>query len=226
MVDPAEPGQSPSKVPCPGLRGLDSPQRPPPEVRSQIQDWFASEGRNGLAQRLRELAPDRYRALDDPLNPRRLMRALELHLSGTAAPTGWDEPPTSKLVGLRMDRNALTERIGHRVAAMYANGLLEEADRLRSHLPEISVTARAAIGYAEAFAVLDNVLSQDQAMERTAIRTRQLAKRQMTWFRRKLTVRWIDITPDLEIGTLAREVVALWEETGPSPIHREPDHDR
>lgn len=206
------------------LRGFDPPDAPPPEIREQVRGWFQDEGREGLARRLCDLAPDRFAALSDPQNPRRLMRALELHLTGVEFSPARDEPPAPCLVGLRMDRTALAERIRLRVRDMYAAGLLKEAARLRTDYPCISVTAREAIGYAEAFGVLDGEISQDQAVDRTAARTRQLAKRQTTWFQRQLRVTWIDLSPATGVAEAAAGVVREWERKGPAPVWMETDH--
>jgi tRNA dimethylallyltransferase len=99
---------------------------------------------------------------------------------------------------------------------MYADGLLDEARTLMGL--ELSSTARQAIGYAEAFAVLKNEMTLDDAREKTVIRTRQLAKRQMTWFRNQLKVEWINTADYPDVGALASAVSNAWEKTGPAAV--------
>ena len=78
----------------------------------------------------------------------------------------------------------------------------------------LSSTACGAIGYAEALAVADGKMTQDEAFEQIAVRTRHLAKRQFTWFRHQLPVEWVEVqdgdSPE-KIAPLVREV---WEKHG------------
>ena len=99
---------------------------------------------------------------------------------------------------------------------MYANGLLDEARSLIEL--DLSQTALQAIGYAEAFAVLNNEMTMEEAQEKTVVRTRQLAKRQMTWFRNQLSVHWIDTAEYPDIEKLAEAVSSEWEKHGPTPV--------
>jgi len=151
--------------------------------------------------------------LDDRKNPRRLIRILEKKetISGK-----WNSGPKPKIVGLHVDRNELHLRIEKRVDAMYAAGLLDEAKELLKL--ELSSTALQAIGYAEAFAVLQNKMTLKEAKERTVIRTRQLAKRQITWFRNQHNVAWIDITGFSDIGKIADKVSSAWKKYGQTPV--------
>jgi tRNA dimethylallyltransferase len=97
---------------------------------------------------------------------------------------------------------------------MYRGGLLDEVATLRRRYPDWSPTASAAIGYAEANAVLDGAMPVDAAIERTVIRTRQYAKRQMTWFRHQLATAWIDVAADEPAEAVAARVQQAWESHG------------
>jgi tRNA dimethylallyltransferase len=164
---------------------------------------------------------------DDRQNPRRLIRILEKRHGGPHAvrprtdsvrpSRSWNRRPKPTLVGLRVERGELVRRIEERVERMYAAGLLDEARRLMDF--ELSPTALQAIGYAEAFAVLRNEMTVDAAMEKTVIRTRQLAKRQMTWFRNQLNVEWIDTAAYSSIDRLAGAVIDAWKRFGSTPVH-------
>jgi tRNA dimethylallyltransferase len=74
----------------------------------------------------------------------------------------------------------------------------------------LSDTASQAIGYSEAFAVLDGAMTEKQAKEQTCIRTRRLAKRQMTWFRNQLDVAWVDMDENTTIEQAAQKVQQTW----------------
>jgi tRNA dimethylallyltransferase len=114
-----------------------------------------------------------------------------------------------KVVGLHVEREVLLRRIAERVDVMYAEGLIEEARGLIGL--KLSATAEKAIGYAEAFGVLRGELTEAEAKERTVIRTRQLAKRQMTWFRTQLDVEWVDTAAFKTREDLAAEVARVWK---------------
>jgi tRNA dimethylallyltransferase len=183
-----------------------------------------------LEQRAKEEAPDLYGGLtdDDKQNPRRLIRILERFYGGTPSPAStdngdavppyksWNSKPRPTILGLQVEREELIRRIKERVGTMYAAGLLDEARELIDL--DLSPTALQAIGYAEAFAVLRNEMKLDEAMEKTFIRTRQLAKRQMTWFRNQLHVQWIDTATFPNPEKLAEAVKCEWQKLGATPI--------
>jgi tRNA dimethylallyltransferase len=173
-----------------------------------------------LAKRAQTDAAEFYEKLteDDRQNPRRLIRILEKVSGGTTSAScrAWNSNPKPSLIGLRVEREELHRRIEKRVEAMYAAGLLEEARGLMEL--NLSPTALQAIGYAEAFAVLNNEMTLVEAKEKTVIRTRQLAKRQMTWLRNQLNIEWIDVAKFTEIKALAAAVIGAWKKTGPTPV--------
>jgi len=159
-----------------------------------------------------QTAPEAYRALADKENPRRLIRLLE---HGGKLSARWAEALPA-VVGLYAERDVLHRRIAERVEKMYAGGLLEEARGLIGL--DLSLTAQKAIGYAEAFAVLRGEMTEAAAKEKTAVRTRQLAKRQMTWFRHQLRVEWIHTAEFPDPDALAAEVLKRWQKSGPVPL--------
>ena len=80
------------------------------------------------------------------------------------------------------DRNKLYKRIEQRVDVMLENGLVDEAKELKKL--KLSPTARAAIGYSEVFDFIDGKCSLEDARDMICKRTRNYAKRQLTWFRK------------------------------------------
>lgn len=200
------------------LHGWDDPPPPDDPLREEVMEVYRAAGVEGLRDRLRAEAPERLAALSDPANPRRLMRALELARMGAPLPRGWRATERPSVVGLRMDAGALAVRIRRRVQRMYAEGLLDEVRSLRHRYPAWSETAAAAIGYAEALAVLRGACSREEAMARTEARTRQLAKRQMTWFRGQFDVRWIDVGAGGPGTATVDAVREAWAEMGPTQV--------
>ena len=177
-------------------------------------------GSPALREALRQRAPALLEALSDPDNPRRLIRALERVDQGDAQmPSSWVSAlPARPLVGLAMDPARLALRIESRVRCMYGEGFVEEVDDLRRRWGTFSATAGQAIGYAEVMAMLEGRCTRDEAMARTMVRTRQLAKRQRTWFRHQADVRWVEVQDGDTPDELAEKVWGIWREYGPTGI--------
>ncbi len=189
----------------------------PPENEALRAELEALEFHD-LEQRAQTDAAALYGRLtaDDRRNPRRLIRILEKAREEARPAGGWNSRPKPTLVGLQVGRETLHRRIAGRVERMYAAGLLEEAHGLMGM--DLSPTALQAIGYAEAFAVLRREISLEEAKEKTIIRTRRLAKRQMTWFRNQLQVEWIDVERYPSMEKLAEAVAQAWDALGPTRL--------
>ncbi len=204
------------------LEPFDAPP-PDPESRARWQTVFDTRGLSALQDALRQrLAPDAFAAIPDPKNPRRLLRLLERLDAGETLDPKKSVAPAPVVIGLSMSRELLHQRIAQRVRAMIDNGLLDEVRALRETFSTWSDTARAAIGYAEIADHLDGLLSLDDAIERIIIRTRQLAKRQLTWFQNQLRPVWLDTTPAEPLADLAQRVRAAWQQHGPARLHVDP----
>ena len=184
------------------LRGLDPTPPANPALRASLEVLPAEELRARLAAHGQTVA--------DTENPRRLVRALEILEQGGTLPAGWGARERPRLVALTWPREVLHRRIAERVDAMYVAGLLDEAETLRRRWPAWSRTATQAIGYAEAFAVLDGTLTEAAARERTVVRTRQLARRQETYLRHQFDVDWVQAAPGDAVETLAGRVAEKW----------------
>ena len=200
------------------VHGLSPDEAPPVEIRKQVKTLYQEGGSERLIEELRKREPNRLNALRDQKNPRRLIRALELSLTGSPIPAEWSHRARPKVVGLYRDRTTLRNRIGQRVNWMYDHGFVDEVDRLRQKYGTISMTARVGVGYAEALAVLDGQLTQAEAIERTAARTRRLAKRQMTWFRNMFNVEWIEAGEGDTVERIAEKITAMWIRFGPTDL--------
>ncbi len=196
------------------LGGLDAPAA----NEGTRAKWTALHETGGLAALWEALAsrPDARALLADGdlQNPRRLIRALERADAGETPADHLRPIPERPVAGLRMARDQLAARIGRRIAKMFDAGLVEEAVALRNAPGGLSPTAAGAIGYAEALAVADGVMTRAEAAERIAARTRQLAKRQFTWFRHQLKVEWIDIADGDGPATIGPKVMEVWKRHG------------
>jgi tRNA dimethylallyltransferase len=165
-----------------------------PAVRARLESELAEHGPGMLHRRLRDLDPAAAAAIG-AANGRRLVRALEVvEMTGEpfGAGLGAEERPWRPHValGLRLERAALVERLDARVARMWRDGLLDEVGRL---LPGgLGVTARRAIGYAQAAAQLGGELTENEAIAQAALLTRKYARRQVSWFARFAETGWLD----------------------------------
>jgi tRNA dimethylallyltransferase len=176
--------------------------RPPPpdEVREHWEDELARRGPEALHAELARGAAWAAEGID-PRDRSRIVRALELlELGELEPPRGpnqlWtaDTRHPTRLVGLVMEREALYARIDARVDAMVAAGAIDEVRA--AHAAGASDTARKALGF-------DELLAGDvEAMKR---RTRNFAKRQLTWMRKLPGVETVDVTgraPEAVAGDL------------------------
>lgn len=134
-----------------------------------------------------------------PNNTRRVIRALEIRL-GSEEQVDRNlslEPMYNELIiGIDLPRPLLYERIDRRVESMLAEGLLEEVDVLHKRGLREAQSIKA-IGYKEIYAYLDEKMDLESAKRLLQKHSRNYAKRQLTYFRNKLPVYWIDGQRDL-----------------------------
>ena len=165
-------------------------------IRERLEKEMEELGPGVLFQRLKELAPEAAERIDQQ-NSRRVVRALEvLEVTGSTAGLGtlpeeavyWK--PTV-IVGLAEEREVLVERLDRRVEKMWHDGLLEEVQGLIPQGIEQGITARRAIGYAQALAELSGEMTEAEAIEETQAITRRYARRQVSWFKRYADLTWL-----------------------------------
>lgn len=184
--------------------GLDVDALPSdPALRVRLETELATDGLSSLVARLTLLAP-RTAARIDPANPRRVVRALEIaELVGDAPPpppVGYAGP--AAWIGLDTDADTHRRWVLQRARAQFEAGLVEEARNLRERW-DPSLPAFSAIGYREAWAVLDGQLDTAAAVELDAQRNLAFAKRQRTWFRSEPAITWLDAGADPSDRALA-----------------------
>ena len=185
------------------LADLDLKPAPPAELRHHWEEQMLERGPEALHRELVRRAPWAAGTVD-PHDRSRIIRSLELLDLGELEPPDEQRPsrlwttdtrhPT-RLVGLTMERDVLYERIERRVDAMVAAGAIEQVRR--AHAAGASETARKALGFEELLA------GDVEAMKR---RTRNYAKRQLTWMRKLPGVELLDVTAEQPAETAARIV--------------------
>ena len=165
-------------------------------IRERLEKELEDLGPDALFQRLKELAPEAAERIDQQ-NSRRVVRALEvLEVTGSTAALGtlpeeavyWRP---SVIIGLAEDREVLVERLDCRVEKMWADGLLDEVTALIPQGIQQGITARRAIGYAQALAELLGEMTRAEAIAETQSITRRYARRQVSWFKRYSDLSWL-----------------------------------
>ncbi len=181
-----------------GLHPLPTDDR---SLRDELEQRAQREGVPALHAELARKDP-LTAARIHPNDTQRTLRALEIlaqsgqgreALIASQRPAcSWDGP-VLKLALMPGTREALRARIATRFHAMLDEGLWQEVRAVYQD-PEFDpdLPVLKAVGYRQLFAALDGRLSEDEAVERAIIATRQYAKRQLTWLRGDSSLHWID----------------------------------
>src|SRR5579859_5256681 len=182
--------------------GLDTIPPVDQSIRSHIRLHYEEHGLPWLQEEIKKYDPAFFEQ-GEIQNPQRVMRALEVRLSTGQSILSFrareprKRPFGIRTIGLQLPKDQLHQHIHTRVDAMMSAGLLEEVKTL---LPYRHHNALQTVGYKELFEYLDGKYTLDQAVTAIKTNTRQYAKRQLTWFRRDLSVRWTD--PAIPLETL------------------------
>ncbi len=169
-----------------------------PTADAKVRQRLETQPLAELRRRLEHIDPEAAARIH-PHDPVRTVRALEVYeLTGMTISQARREsrvpfPYSFLKIGLTLTRSELYARLNQRVDQMLERGLLDEARRLKARL-EPEMQAYRTIGYEECFAHLDGKLSYQQAVSLIKQHTRQLAKRQLTWFKSDREIHWIEVT--------------------------------
>ncbi len=169
-----------------------------PDVRRELEArWAAGEALHEELVREDPLAASRM----EPTNERRVVRALEVTI-GSGRPFSSFGPGLAQYgririvqVGLRVPMDELDRRIEARFRRWMDEGLLDEVRRLAKRPAGLSRTARQAVGYRELLAHVEDGVDLEQCVRDAITHSRQLARRQRSWFERDPRVEWFD-SPD------------------------------
>lgn len=144
----------------------------------------------------------------------KLIRAIEIIALSTQTASGVQSRPRQPLEGFRViklgllpPREALRERLNRRAEQMFASGLLEETQGLLDCGYRPDMKPLQSLGYKQALDVLSGRLSVREAVAECQLRTRQYAKRQLTWFRADSEIIWLTgfgFEPHIQSAAAAR----------------------
>ena len=214
------------------LEGLDEMPAADARLRAELEAMPLQE----LLEELRESDPATYQKIDRK-NPRRVIRAIEV-IRLTGKPVSAQKSQQSEPIGKPKagplhcdDRRAqravpakthffvftrqsddLRRRIDVRVDGMFARGLVDETHELLKRGLEQNKTAMQAIGYRQVVKHLRGDFNLAETIELVKTRTRQFAKRQLTWFRARKNVEWVELKPEVSLESAATTLhEAIWK---------------
>ena len=195
------------------LRGIFEGPPADWEFRRRVLAEAEQRGNDWLHERLAQVDPQAARRLHRH-DTRRLVRALEVFEKTGRPISDWQRQfdrarPASECRVFVLDwpRDELYRRIDARVEAMFAAGLIDEVRHLVAAGKNLGRTARQALGYREVFDHLAGQRTLADTIELVKTRTRQFAKRQLTWFRSLSECRWIGMGDGRTTGDVAAEIV-------------------
>lgn len=174
--------------------GIDEMPTIAPAIREQVIADYEQNGLAWLQEQVQIMDPS-FWLQSEQKNPQRLMRALEFKLSTGDSILDFrkraikERPFKMVKIGMESPREILYQRINQRVDQMLDQGLVAEAQAL---MPFQNANALQTVGYQELFAHFKGAISEAMAIEQIKQHTRQYAKRQMTWFKKETSIRWMD----------------------------------
>jgi len=191
------------------LSGLGEAPATNPELRAELE----AASFEALLHELRERDPAAYEKIDKQ-NPRRVIRAVEvIRLTGKKFSEQRAEWKAQSAVPIKTNSFCFTRpptdmhaRINARVDAMFARGLVEETRALLQRGLAENKTAMQAIGYRQVVEYLRDERDLTETIELVKSRTRQFAKRQLTWFRRHGNMDWIELKPEESLEKCAAKI--------------------
>ena len=182
-------------------------------VRDKLESQYDADPEK-LLKRLKKIDPV-YAEIVHINNKKRLVRALEIfELTGKTPTDHFDEQKKNHIlkldlfsVLLTMDKDLLFDRICRRTDQMIKDGLIEEVQSLLSNYNEQEVHPLDSIGYKQVRSYLNNKISKNEMIEDINLRTRQYAKKQMTWFKSEALDLKLDVSDDSKISEIVEKII-------------------
>lgn len=174
--------------------GIDDIPTVDDKTRAEMKLRLAEEGLPALVEELKRLDPEHWKIVDKN-NPRRVVHALEIcHMTGktyTSFRTNTKKKRPFKIVkiGLNRPREEMYERINQRVLQMVDEGLIDEALKV---YPLRNLNALNTVGYKETFNYLDGLITLDESIREIQSNTRRYMRKQLTWFKKDLSITWFN----------------------------------
>ena len=175
-------------------------------IRKKIISEYELLGLEWLQQEVQKNDPA-YFTKGEIKNPQRLMRALEVKLSSGKSILDFQTQQKKQRnfniikIGLELPKEELYKNINRRVDEMIEKGLPEEVKQLQQYK---NLNALQTVGYRELFDYEDGILTMEKVVEQIKLNTRHYAKRQMTWFKKDMEMKWV--SPHLPVSVMLEEI--------------------
>lgn len=188
------------------------------DYRSRLEEIAEDKGNEYLHQKLQKIDEESSLKIS-PNDQKRVIRALEIYeVTGkTMSEYNKDfrkpiEDYNLVMIGLNMDRARLYERINLRVDIMIEKGLVDEVKSILSKGYTRDLVSMQGIGYKEIIMYLENELTLEESIELIKKKSRNYAKRQLTWFRRDDRIKWMDLDDYSEKESLTKDIIEYTKE--------------
>lgn len=165
---------------------------PDKKLRAQLEKEVKEHGPEYIHKKLQKLDPEAAESIH-PNNTRFVIRAIEINLS-----TGKNKKSTKKgsdfdlfMIGINWPREELYKRVGKRVDIQIKRGLIDEVKALSDKKYAADLPAMSSLGAKEIIPYIEGEMTLEECLEILKRNTRKYAKRQMTWFRRYDSVKWL-----------------------------------
>ena len=166
------------------------------ELRAKYEELLEEKGVEHLFKMLEEIDPLAAENIL-PNNARKIVRALEVNeLTGNRFNAKLPEPSPifpDVRIALDMPRDLLDKRITERVHQMFADGFIDEVQKIEESLRNGKTSLRA-LGYSQVLSYLAGEIQKEEAITLTINATKKFARRQLSWFRRDPLIHWLDAT--------------------------------
>jgi tRNA dimethylallyltransferase len=173
-------------------QGMDDIPTVDADTRAMMWKRYDEVGLEGIQRELKMLDPEYY-AIVDLKNHKRIIHALEIYYMTGKTFTSFRQRKQAERpfhiikIGLNRERDELFSRINQRVDQMMQEGMLEEAKKV---YPYRHLNSLNTVGYKELFKYLDGEWTIEEAVEKIKRNTRIYAKKQLTWFKKDMSIRW------------------------------------
>ncbi|WP_243371467.1 tRNA (adenosine(37)-N6)-dimethylallyltransferase MiaA [Geotalea sp. SG265] len=197
------------------LQGLVDSPRGDERIRCELNELADEIGNEGLLQQLAQVDPVTAARLH-PNDRVRIVRALEVYrqtgrpMSEFREDHGFaDELYDCLMLGIRVERQELYDRVESRVEEMVEQGLIAEVEELLRQGYTRDLKAMRSIGYKEICSFLAGEIPLDQGVQLIKRDTRRYAKRQMTWFNKEYGIKWVEYPA--AFATICNHVIEFFE---------------
>lgn len=172
---------------------------PNEELRKEYNKLAETYGNQYIYNKLKAIDPKSAKRINQN-DTKRIIRAIEIyHSTGKPMSCYYDNFRKENdnfniiMIGLVMNRHELYEKINNRVDMMIQNGLIQEVEHLLKMGYNENLKSMEALGYKEIIMYLKGQLTLNDATNQIKKKTRNFAKRQLTWFRRDNRIKWINL---------------------------------